>query len=151
MKINFYWVGAYVASLVLLLLCGSVGLFGFLRGTIAWFICWTTPLLGMGISAAYFFASPPGGSFGRRVATSAHGVCITVLFFTADFIAWAGKSNSGFETPYDLAVLLIIVLMVASFIFFQGPKWLHLLQPLNLILLAEAWFFGGLEITGNFL
>jgi len=66
-------------------------------------------------------------------------------------VGLAGKSSPRFEVPYNTATLLIVFLMVASLVFFRGPKWLHLLQLLNLILLVEAGLLGSMAITGIYL
>jgi len=149
---KFLIAGAYLIGFVLVLLFGTESLSGipFRPGFVSWLIAWT-PLVGIGFSYTYFTASPNGESFGRKVVTSAHGASITALYFAAGFVMWAGKSNSLFEGPWDIAGLIVLLLMIVSLSFFRGPKWLHLLQLLNLILLAETWFLGSMVITGNYL
>jgi predicted RND superfamily exporter protein len=121
------------------------------------------PLLGIGISAAYFFAPPKGGSLERRLATSAHGLSITALYFAFGLFPlpgceipwpaqgephWSAKNVAMIEGTFNLMCLLCVALIVISFIFFRGPKKLHLLQLLNFLLLAWTWVLGTFAISG---
>jgi hypothetical protein len=52
------------------------------------------------------------------------------------------------EGTFNLMCLLCVALIVISFIFFRGPKKLHLLQLLNFLLLAWTWVLGTFAISG---
>lgn len=122
-----------------------------------------SPLLGTGISAAYFFAPPKGGTLGRRVATSVHGLSITALYVAFGLCPlpeseipwpsqgdpnWSAKNVAVIEGTFNLMCLLCVALIVVSLIFFRGPKILHVLQLLNLPVLALTWLGGNLAISG---
>jgi hypothetical protein len=109
------------------------------------------------------------------VATSVHGLSITALYvafglfpipesdpnrpghtyFTSgipwpsqDDPNWSAKNAAMIEVTFNLICLLCVALIVISFIFFRGPKKLHLLQLLNFLLLAWTWVLGTFSISG---
>jgi hypothetical protein len=115
-------------------------------------IYYWAPLLCLGISAAYYFASPQGEPIWRRLTVSAPGALISALYFTVMFRFW-GYSNRApeYEVPFCFMLAVPLCLIVISLILFRGPKALHLLQLLNFIFLAWTWFMGSMAISGDYL
>ena len=117
-------------------------------------VLYWAPLLGLGVSAAYFLASPKGESLGRRALCSAHGTVIALLYFSVMFPD-TGDTKTGapdaLAVPFNVTVLLGLILMVLPLFLFRGSKILHLLQLLNLVLLVWTWVIGGMAVTGRYL
>jgi hypothetical protein len=103
------------------------------------------------ISAAYFFESPKGESFTRRVTTSAHGISITALYFPLLF-GWPEHGAPKLVVLYDVLLFLSAALIFGALFLYRGPKGLHLLQLLNLLSLAWLWFtaslFEAMSVSG---
>ena len=105
------------------------------------------PLLAVVISVIYFKTSPRGEPVARRLLASAHGVAIAVLYVGAISIWLSGNSQREFGTPFFLLLLVPLASIIASFFIFRGPKLIHLLQLLNLLLLVWTGVVGGIAVT----
>ncbi len=121
---------------------GSV--FALMQGVLA-------PLLATSISVAYFRASPRTEPLSKRIAASAHGVTIALIYVTAILVWWAGISTPRLATPYLLLLLLPLSLIVTSFFLFRGRRIFHWLQVLNFMCLIWTGFVGGMAVTGDWL
>jgi len=105
------------------------------------------PLLAVAISVIYFMTSPRGEPVARRLLASAHGVIIAVLYVGAIYIWLSGNSQREFGTPFLLLLLVPFAAIIASFFFFRGPKLIHLLQLVNILLLLWTGVVGGVAVT----
>ncbi len=112
---------------------------------------WLAPLLTLVVSGVYFRASSPNHSLGKKLAVSAHGVVITVLYVGAMVIWWSGGSNPIYERPFLLLLSIPAVLIVYSLFAFRGRLSVHLLQVINIAALAWTYFIGIMAVTGNWL
>lgn len=119
-------------------------LFGFAQFLLA-------PLLAIGVSAIYFFTSPKTQPIGSRIAASAHGITIAVIYFFAMAVFRANKAQPMYGSSFVMLQLLPILLAVLSFFLYKGRKTVHLLQILNLICLVWTFFIGGMAVTGQWL
>lgn len=109
------------------------------------------PLLTLGISAIYFAKSPRDQSLTDRIAASAHGASICLIYLAAWLIALTRESAMRFGIPFLLLLLVPAILITVSFVFFKGPKSLHWLQLVNIACLLWTGFVGGMAVTGDWL
>ena len=105
------------------------------------------PLLAVAISVIYFIKSPRGEPAARRLLASAHGVVIAVLYVGAISIWLSGNSQRELGTPFLLLLLVPFASIIASFFLFRGPKLIHLLQLVNVLLLLWTGVVGGIAVT----
>jgi hypothetical protein len=84
-----------------------------------WLESWGAPLFASVVSIIYFRSSPRAQALWERVTVSAHGASIAALYFGAMSIWWAGASRSSFATPFALASVLPVALIVFSFYSFS--------------------------------
>jgi hypothetical protein len=124
------------------------GVFEWVMSALVWY---STPLVATAISVAYFLRSGADVSSLRRVATSAHGVVIAVLYVVAMLVAVTRRYNPALGTPFTLALALPVVLVAVSLLFYRGSRTLHWLQLPNVACLAWTAFMGGMAITGQWL
>lgn len=87
----------------------------------------------------------------ERLAVSAHGCIISLLYLSAMAIWLLGGSRGGFVKPFLMALIVPVVFIVASFKWFRGNAAIHWLQLINLGGLLWAFFVGGMAITGEWL
>jgi hypothetical protein len=117
---------------------------GFAEGLLA-------PILAFSISVIYFLQSPRTDPLSIRLLVSAHGVSIAALYIGAMLVWWTGHSDARFESVFIFLLVLPLVLIAVSFVFFRGNKSLHLLQALNILCLMWTAFVGGMAVTGDWL
>jgi len=103
------------------------------------------------ISGIYFLAAPKEQPLKMRLLASAHGFTASLIFLTAMIIGFYRAQNPEFGMVYLLAFLLPTVLIVYSFIEFDGNKATHLLQLINIPVMLWALFVGFLAITGLYI
>jgi hypothetical protein len=108
-----------------------------------------TPILAVLISVIYFLRSPKTQPMARRFLVSAHGIAISVIYIAAMLVWQTGSARTALATPLAFAFVFPLVLMVASFIWFRGPRFIHLPQFGNLFCLGATYFVGGMAITGD--
>jgi hypothetical protein len=113
-----------------------------------WLVAASVPLL---TSLAYFRASPLTESFSQRIAVSLHGAAISALCIGAVLVGMAGAPRAEFGEIFRSLLLVPIFLVIYSLWRFQGRRAIHLLQGINLLWLAFAFFFGGMAVTGVWL
>jgi hypothetical protein len=109
------------------------------------------PLLTLGISAIYFAKSPRDQSLIDRIAASAHGASICLIYLAAWLIALTRASAKRFGIPFALLLLVPVTLIAASFFLYKGPKSLHWLQLINIACLLWTGLVGGMAVTGDWL
>jgi hypothetical protein len=105
------------------------------------------PLLAVAISAIYFMTSPRSEPVARRLLASAHGAVIAVIYVGAISIWLSGDSQRGFGTPFLLLLLAPLASIIASFFFYRGPKLIHLLQLVNIVLLVWTGVVGSIVVS----
>jgi hypothetical protein len=105
------------------------------------------PLLAIAISVVYYMTSPRGAPIARRLFASAHGVIIAVLYVGAISIWLSGNSRRELGTPFLLLLLVPFASIIASFFLFRGPKLIHLLQLVNILLLLWTGVIGGIAVA----
>src|ERR1700730_594182 len=118
---------------------------------LGWAEGFAAPLVAICISAVYFFTAPRGDVLPRRLAASAHGLAIAILYFVAMAVFWSHKPNPSYGTPFSLLLLVPLALIATSFFLYRGPKAIHTLHLLNLVCLAWTFFVGSMAVTGNWL
>lgn len=111
----------------------------------------TAPVVGLAVSIAYFVRSSGDPSLRRRLVTSSHGVAIALLYAIAMGVALARAFDPSYGDPFSLALLVPVVLIALSFVFYRGDKRTHWLQVLNVGSLVWTGFMGGMAITGRWL
>ena len=116
-----------------------------------WLESWGAPLFASVVSIIYFRISPRAQALWERVTVLAHGASIAALYFGAVSIWWAGASRSSFATPFALASVLPVALIVFSFIRFRGQRTVHFLQTVNLLCFIWTLFAGSMAVTGDWL
>lgn len=103
------------------------------------------------VSVIYFKASPKSQSLQGRLIASAHGVVITLVFYsTFTFVNLVGSSVS-YKKPFIFLTLVPVGFVMASLFIFKGNKNIHFYQVINLLGLVWCYFFGGMAITGLWL
>ena len=110
-----------------------------------------TPIVAVLISAIYFLKSPKDEPLARRYLVSAHGLVIAVIYVAAILVWQAGAAKDALATPFIVVCAIPLLLIAASFIWFRGPRYIHLLQLGNLFCLAATLFVGGMAVTGDWL
>ena len=122
--------------------------FGWLTMVLVWY---SAPVMSSLVSVLYFVRSGEDVSLPRRVLTSVHGVSTAALYILAMTVAVTRHSDPILGTPFKVALLIPLALIVASFLLYRGAKRVHWLQVLNVACLAWTGFMGGMAITGQWL
>jgi len=112
---------------------------------------WLAPFLTLLVSVVYFRASSRTLPLGQRLAVSAHGIAITVLYFGAMFLWMSGLARPAYGMPFAYLLLIPIVLISYSLWRFRGWRFVHILQFLNLVSIAWTFFIGSMAVTGDWL
>jgi hypothetical protein len=110
-----------------------------------------TPILSVLISVIYFRKSPKDQPLARRYLVSAHGVVIAVIYVAAILVWQSGAARDALAKPFTFVCITPLLFILASFIWFRGPRYIHLLQLGNLFCLAATFFVGGMAVTGDWL
>jgi uncharacterized YccA/Bax inhibitor family protein len=110
-----------------------------------------TPILSVLISVIYFRKSPRDQPLARRYLVSAHGVVIAVIYVAAILVWQVGSAQDALARPFILICIIPVLLIVASFVWFRGPRYVHLLQLGNLFCLGATFFIGGMAVSGDWL
>ena len=118
-----------------------------------YFLQWyASPFIMIGVSAAYFFADRRRPAYGSRLLSSAHGLIGAMLYFGAlELWAMSPTYRPWLGWPYAALFLIPLSLIVVSFLKFQGPKLVHVLQIPNVLALFWACGVGGMAATGDWL
>ena len=123
-------------------------MFTFKTAMLFWLVVASVPLV---TSLVYFRASPSSQSLANRIAVSLHGVTISALCIVAILVGMLGTPRPAFAEPFHLMLLVPVILTLYSFWRFRGNKAIHLLQSINMLWLAFAFFFGSMAVTGVWL
>ena len=123
-------------------------MFTFKTAMLFWLVAASVPLL---TSLVYFRASPSTESLIQRIAVSLHGVAISALCVGAVLVGMLGAPRPELGDIFRFLLFVPITLVIYSFWRFQGKRSIHLLQGINLLWLALAFFFGGMAVTGVWL
>lgn len=108
-------------------------------------------LLSLCIGLVYFYKSPPSQPLAQRVIISCYGVSILLIYICAWAVFVTGLSNNSLISPFLYTFIVPLILIVATFVLYRGPKWVHLLQIVNVIVLAWTYFIGGMAVTNDWL
>ena len=112
---------------------------------------WFPPLFATAISVVYLWCSPKFQPLAQRLLVSAHGAAIAAIYVCAMYVWWSGSSHASLALPFMFSLVIPLLLIVVSFLKFQGPRSIHFLQLVNLFCLGATFFFGGMAITGDWL
>jgi len=112
---------------------------------------WFPPLLAMAISVVYLWRSPKGQPVPQRLLVSAHGAAIAAIYLCAMYMWWSGLSRANLALPFMFSLMIPLLLILVSFLKFEGPRSMHLLQLANLFCLGATFFIGGMAVTGDWL
>lgn len=123
-------------------------MFSFKSALMFWLLASSVPLL---TSLVYFRASPATESLTQRIFVSLHGVAVSALCVAAVLVGVVGTPRPSLAESFHLLLFIPIVLALYSFRRFRGSKSVHLLQSINLLWLALAFFFGSMAVTGIWL
>ena len=113
-----------------------------------WLVAASVPLI---TTFVYFKASPSTESLVQRIAVSAHGAAVSVLCVGAVLVGMLGAPRPELGEIFRVLLLVPIALVIYSLWRFQGRRAIHLLQGINLLWLALAFFLGGMAVTGVWL
>ncbi len=138
---------AYCGRLILFVRA-TTPMFTFKTAMLFWLVAASVPLL---TSLVYFRASPSTESLIQRIAVSLHGVAISALCVGAVLVGMLGAPRPELGDIFRFLLFVPITLVIYSFWRFQGKRSIHLLQGINLLWLALAFFFGGMAVTGVWL
>lgn len=103
--------------------------------------------LPLGVSVAYFCASPPTQSLSQRLATCAHGASISALWIAALLICFFGLGAESNWSVFGPVRWLPFALVIYSLWRYAGTRWMHLLQLINVAWLLAFLGFGRLVVT----
>jgi hypothetical protein len=112
---------------------------------------WVSPALSILVSVIYFRSSPRDQSLSRRLLVSAHGVILALIYIGAIIVWQAGCARTNFGEPFAIILAVPLVFTLATFLWFRGPRYIHLIQFVNLFCLAVTFLIGGMAVTGNWL
>ena len=127
---------------------GSSVVLDWVMAALMWY---SAPIIATLVSVLYFVRSGADDSLLRRLATSAHGVTVAALYILAMLVAVTRRYDPAFGTPFAIALLLAVALIIVSFILYRGSGKLHWLQVPNVACVAWTAFMGGMAITGRWL
>jgi hypothetical protein len=120
-------------------------MFTFKTAMVFWLLVASMPLV---TSLAYFRASPATESLAQRTAVSLHGVAVSVLCSGAILVGMVGSPRPEFGETFRLLLVVPLAFIAYSLWHFHGKRAVHLLQSINLLWLAVAFFLGGMAVTG---
>lgn len=123
-------------------------MFTYKTAMLFWLVAASVPLA---TSIVYFRASPSTESFTQRIAVSLHGAVVSALCIGAVLIGMLGSPRQEFGEIFRLLLVVPVVLVAYSLLRFRGKRAIHLLQGINLLWLAFAFFLGGMAVTGVWL
>lgn len=114
---------------------------------IQWF--WA-PVAAAAVSFAYFRSSK-NLRLGERLAVSAHGLSIVLVYVGALLVAAVGLSRASLLYPFWSLFLLPLGLVGFALVRFRGNGAVHLLQLINLLSAGWSFFVGTMAVTGDWL
>jgi len=123
-------------------------MFAFKTAMVFWLVAASVPLV---TSFVYFRASPPAESLTQRIAISLHGVAVSVLCVGAVLVGMIGSPRPELGVVFRLLLVVPFALVAYSLWHFHGKRAIHLLQGINLLWLAFAFFLGSMAVTGVWL
>lgn len=112
-----------------------------------WLILCAIPVA---VSLVYFRSSPVSETLSYRLLVSAHGAAISMLSFAAFFIG-TFTPRQNYAEPFAWLLLAPVILIVLSFIGFNGRKLIHFLQLVNVVWLFFLFTLGSMAISGTWL
>lgn len=127
---------------------GNSVTFDWVMAALVWY---SAPVIATLVSVLYFVRARADASLSRRVVTSAHGVAIATLYTLAMAVAVTRRFDPALGTPFTLALLFPVALIVVSFLLYRGNKKIHWLQVPNVACLAWTGIMGGMAVTGQWL
>jgi hypothetical protein len=118
-----------------------------LAALIQWF---GAPIVAVAISGMYLLMTH-SLSIGKRIAVSAHGFSLAVIYLFAAAAHETGHSRPEFVWPFLATFVLPVTSIVLSLVWYPGRKMLHLL--LVPLLYCALWiaFIGSIAVTGDWL
>ncbi len=119
-------------------------------GFVFWMIMAALAGVPLWTSWVYFRESPPDAPL-ARIAVSLHGAYIAVLHLAAVAIGAFRWERPEYGGPFLLLSLAAITLIAYSLFAFQGEKYIHLLQFVNVFWVLLLLFIGGMIVTGQWL
>ena len=123
-------------------------MFTFKTAMVFWLVAASVPVV---TSLVYFRASPPTESLTHRIAVSLHGVAVSVLCIGAVLVGMTGAPGPELGATFRFLLVVPVALVAYSLCHFHGKRAIHLLQGINLLWLAFAFFLGGMAVTGVWL
>lgn len=109
------------------------------------------PVITASISTAYFWADRSATALVRRFLTSAHGLVAAVIHLAALGIWISGGSRIQYAAPFVWFHILPAALILLSLVMYKGPKWLHVLQILNVPAMLWGYLIGVMAITNDWI
>lgn len=123
-------------------------MFTFKTAMLFWLLIASVPLI---TSFVYFSASPSTEKLVQRIAVSLHGATIALLCVGAVLVGMIGAPRPELGEIFRFLLLVPIALVIYSLWRFRGQRTIHLLQSINLLWLAFAFFLGSMAVTGVWL
>lgn len=124
---------------------------GALGDALAWATWYLAPILGLGVSLAYFFTSPRAQPLKHRLLASCAGILIAVIYCAAFAIVRFRLFSPRLGAPFLLLLILPLAAMAFSFRYYRGRRSIQLLQVVNAAALIWTAFIGGMAVTGRWL
>ena len=119
-------------------------IFNSVNALLFWIVLFLPPAT---VSIVYLFSLPTDVILTDRLAVSAHGFVISILCYSTLIIGTVNPRQE-FLAAFTGVCWLPIVLILYSFWKFQGNKYIHLLQVVNIAYWFLLIIFGGMAITG---
>ncbi len=109
----------------------------------------TYAFLSIATSALFWIKDKNGGL--KRVLVSAHSFTMFVILCSALLVGGYGYSNKELMPVFYFFMILPLLSIVLSFIYFKGSKWFHLAHIWNVIAFVWTFFVGSMAVTGDWL
>jgi hypothetical protein len=93
-----------------------------------------------------------GATFKRRFETAAHTLLVILASLYAIVVApYSGHLTGLWVVPFGLLLLAFLVSLIYSFTHFEGSRFVHLCQLLELPCAAYVFFIGLMTISHDWL
>ena len=108
------------------------------------------PILALAVSVVYFrkAALLP---MGQRVAVSAHGALLALIYAVAFLVSAAGAARANLAVPFWSAFTLPVVSVLFALARFSGRKSVHFLLLAVAACAVWVFFVGTMAVTGDWL
>lgn len=105
--------------------------------------------LSVGASALFWVKDKNSGL--KRVLVSMHSCLLFVVLCAALALGGYGYANKDLMPIFYFLLVLPVVSVIASFLYFKGSKWFHLLHAWNIVAFVWTLLVGSMAVTNDWL